>query len=192
MIMVEASQQFTDFKWNTRNDISSLSDCGQHGGSFGNGYTAAFSRFPEKKLAVIVLTNLNPTNVHWICYNIAGFYFPELKNIDQLKLELDADTSLNKRVRAFLEGLGNGNLDTTQVTLNFKQRINPVTKLLFDGQSSKPLFFVHSDRIKNNSLLRYGVPVEKINYYKTIVENETHYLAIYFTANNKVADMRGY
>src|SRR4030095_328018 len=164
-----------------------------HNGSFGNGYTAQFVRFPEKNLAVIVLTNLNPTNVNWISYNIAGFYIPELKGIDQLKFEVNADTSLNKKVYALLDDLGNDNLDTSLITVSFKQRINPITKLLFNGQSAKPLLsFVHSDRIEKGTLLRYGAPVEKINYYKTTVENETHYLAIYFTTNNKIADMRGY
>jgi D-alanyl-D-alanine carboxypeptidase len=164
-----------------------------HGGSFGNGYTAQFVRFPEQNLAVIVLTNLNPTSVNWVSYNIAGFYIPELKGIDQLKAEVNPDTALSKKVYALLDGLGNDNLDTSLVTLGFKQRINPITKLLFNGQGARPLLtFVHLDRIENNTLLRYGVPVEKISYYKITVENETHYLAIYFTVNNKIADMRGY
>ena len=46
-----------------------------HGGSFINGYTASLSRFPEKNLAVIVLTNLNPTNVSWIVSISQDFLF---------------------------------------------------------------------------------------------------------------------
>jgi len=68
-----------------------------HNGSFINGYTATLTRFPDKHFAVVVLTNLNPTNVSWISYNIAGFYFPGLKGIDQLKVGANADSSLKKK-----------------------------------------------------------------------------------------------
>ena len=165
-----------------------------HGGSFINGYTANFVRFPEKHLAVIVLTNLNPTNVSWISYNIAGFYFPELKGIDQLTAEQNADTSLNTKVYDLLHGLGNDNLDTSLVTTSFKQRINPITQIIFKPEtgSKLELHFVHTDRITNKTLTRYGAKVEKINYYKIKMRGETHYLAIYFTPDDRIADMRGY
>ncbi len=165
-----------------------------HGGSFIHGYTANFVRFPEKHLAVIVLTNLNPTNASWISYNIAGFYFPELKGIDQLKEEPNADTSLNTKVYTLLDGMGNGNLDTSLVTTSFKQRINPITQIIFkpDPRSKPSLYFIHTDKIKNNTLSRYGAQVEQINYYKIKIGGETHYLGIYFTADHKIADLRGY
>jgi len=165
-----------------------------HGGSFINGYTANLSRFPEKHLAVIVLTNLNPTNVSWIGYNIAGFYIPELKGIDQLKAEQNGDTSLNTKVYSLLDGLGTNNLDTSLVTASFKQRINPIAQIVFkpEAGSKRSLYFVHTDKIINKALSRYGAQVEKINYYKFKFRGETHYLAIYFTADDKIADMRGY
>jgi len=165
-----------------------------HGGSFINGYTANLSRFPEKHLAVIVLTNLNPTNVSWIGYTIAGFYIPDLKGIDQLKAEQNSDTGLNTKVYALLDGLGSNNLDTSLVTASFKQRINPIAQIVFkpEAGSKRSLYFVHTDKITINSLSRYGSQVEKINYYKFSLRGDTHYLAIYFTADDKIADMRGY
>jgi len=165
-----------------------------HGGSFINGFTANLSRFPERHLAVIVLTNLNPTNVSWIGYNIAGFYFPELKGVDQLKSEKNSDTSLNSKLYAFLDELGNDNLDTTLVTANFKKRINPITQIVFKpGGGPRPaLYYVHTDKITNHTFSRYGARVDKIIYYRTTMRGETHYLAIYFTSENKIADMRVY
>jgi D-alanyl-D-alanine carboxypeptidase len=165
-----------------------------HGGSFINGYTANLARFPEKHLAVIVLTNLNPTNVSWISYNIAGFYFPELRGIDQLKAEQNGDTSLNRKVYALLDGFGNNNLDTSLVTASFKRRINPITQIVFkpEAGAEPSLYLVHTDRITNKTLSRYGAQVGKIKYYKLKLGADTHYLAIYFTADDKIADMRGY
>lgn len=164
-----------------------------HGGSFINGYTASFSRFPEKDLAVVVLTNLNPTNVHWIGFNIAGFFVPGLKGIDQLHPEKNADAGFNKNILSFLKSLGTGNYDRTLVVENFIQRINPITKLIFQGELPETaLSFVQSDKITGRHLERNGLPIQKINYYKLKAGGETHYLAIYLTADNKIADMRGY
>jgi D-alanyl-D-alanine carboxypeptidase len=164
-----------------------------HGGSFGNGYTANFIRFEDKHLAIVVLCNLNPSNISWISYNLAGFFIPELKGIDQLHPEQNADTSFNEKVQALLDGLGNDSLDTSLVTASFKKRINPITKLLFKPQqgSKSSITYIHSDKV-NKNLSRYGMLIRKINYYKIKLGGETHYLAVYLTAENRVADMRGY
>ena len=165
-----------------------------HGGSFISGYTAFFLRFDELHLAVIVVCNLNPSNVQWISYNLAGFFAPELKGIDQLKVKLNTDTSFNQKIHALLDGIGNNKLDTSLVTASFKQRINPITKIIFkpDPSAKTSISFVTSDKMINKNLERYGMPIKKINYYKINIRNETHYLAIYITPNNKIADMRGY
>jgi D-alanyl-D-alanine carboxypeptidase len=165
-----------------------------HSGSFINGYTANFIRFDDLHFAVIVLCNLNPSNVHWISYNLAGFFVPGLKGIDQLKTEENPDTSFNQKIYTLLDGIGNDNLDTSLVTESFKQRINPITKIIFkpDASANTSISFVSSDKMINRNLKRYEIPIQKINYYKINIRNETHYLAIYITSNNKIADVRGY
>ena len=162
-----------------------------HDGSFINGYTATFSRFPEKNIAVIVLTNLNPTNVGWIGYDIAGFFLPALKGMDQLQTEQNADTSFNENIQTFLRSLATTNYDRSLVTETLIQRINPITKILFDSSVTANVIFVTSDKMTRR-IVRYGVPVQKINYYRVTVGNETHSLAVYLTADNKIADLRGY
>jgi CubicO group peptidase (beta-lactamase class C family) len=164
-----------------------------HTGSFGSGYAADFIRFPEKNLSVIILTNLNSTESRWISCNLAGFFSPELKGIDQLSVQQNKASNPTK-VYALLKGLGNDNLDTSVVTSNFKQRVNPMMKLIFSPEYDWQtlLHFLRSDSVINKVLLRYAVPVKKINYYQLKIQNKIHYLAIYFTADNKIADMAGY
>jgi D-alanyl-D-alanine carboxypeptidase len=162
-----------------------------HGGSFINGYTANFSRFPGKNIVVVVLSNLNPTNVSWMGYNIAGFFIPELKGLDQLQPDKNADTSFNKNIRAFLQSLATGNYDRSLVAESFIQRVNPITKTLFNPAAAPNLSFLGSDKL-DRQVERYGVAIQKINYYKILFGPETHYLAIYFDAGNKIADLRGY
>ncbi len=163
-----------------------------HGGSFMNGYTASFHRFPEENFAVIVLTNLNPTNVSSMAYHLAGFFIPGLKGIDQLQSDNNADTSFNKSVEAFFESLGTGNYDRSLVTESFMQRVNPIAKKIFSGPAKPAVIFVASDKMGKRRLERYGVSIQKINYYKIQWGPETHYFSIYLDADNKIADMRGY
>src|SRR5687768_3454680 len=49
-----------------------------HGGDHVTGFTANFDRFPDDKLAVIVLTNLMPLDIGTITNRVAGFYVPAL------------------------------------------------------------------------------------------------------------------
>ena len=165
-----------------------------HGGDFINGYSADFVRFDELHIAVVVLCNLNQANPHFISLDLAGFYVPELKGIDQMIPEQTSDTSFKNKVHTLLSEIGNDNLDTTLVTENFKEKINPVTKMLFQHQpvDESSITFVHSDNIVNKNFLCDGTLIQKINYCKIKVGNETHYLALYLTMNNKIADMIGY
>lgn len=161
-----------------------------HSGSFINGYTAYLSRFPEKKFDIVVLTNLNPTNIGIINYHIAGFFISQLENIGQMQQKKNADTAFTEKARSFVQSLGTGNYDLSIVSETYTQRVNPITKLIFGG-AQPDLSFMGSDEI-TNSLERYGVNVKKIIYYKLRLGGETHYLAFYIAADNKIADVRGY
>lgn len=165
-----------------------------HSGSFGPGYTADFIHIPQKKLTVIVLTNLKPSNVTWISRNIAGFFFPELKGIDQLQPTTSNNITRTKKVYALLNAFAGDAISDSIATQSFKQRINPVTKALFQPSfiSKMKLFYVGSDTIGNKSLVRYGAKIKNINYYRLQFPGGEHYLSVYFTKDNKIADVMGY
>lgn len=52
-----------------------------HGGSL-NGFKSEFARFPDDKITIIVLTNLNEVVPSEIAVGVAAFYIPALKNKD--------------------------------------------------------------------------------------------------------------
>lgn len=170
-----------------------------HGGDFMNGFSAKFVYFPEKKLTVVALTNLQPWKISQPgvdVYKMAGFYVPELNGIDQFQVESTADTSLNNTVHDFYNQLMNdGGFDTLVVTKNFNERTNPIDKNLDTGKvpNAKPkikVSCVKTDKMVDRNLVRWGVLVKKINYYKITEENKTPtYMAVYFTAENKIADI---
>ena len=170
-----------------------------HGGDFMNGFSAKFVHFPEKKLTVVALTNLQPWKISQPgvdVYKMAGFYVPELNAIDQFQAESTADNSLNNTVHNFYNQLiSKGDFDTLVVTKNFKERTNPIVKNLYTGKvpDTKPKIHVScikTDLLEDRNLVRWGVPVKKINYYKITEENKTPiYTAIYISADNKIADI---
>jgi hypothetical protein len=170
-----------------------------HGGDFMNGFSARLLHFPEKKLTVVVLTNLQPWKISQPgvdVYKMAGFYVPELNAIDQFQTASTADSSLNNIVYNFYNKLrSKGEFDTSVVTINFKERTNPIVEKLFTENLSNnsPDIYVScikTDLLEERNLVRWGVPVNKINYYKIMEENQTPtYMAIYFSAENKIADI---
>lgn len=170
-----------------------------HGGDFMNGFSARLVHFPEKKLTVVVLTNLQPWKISQPgvdVYKIVGLYVPELKAIDQFEAESTADNSLNDTVHDFYNQLkSHGVFDSSIVTNNFNERTNPIVKNSTTGQLpvAKPTIKVScikTDLLKDRTVVRWGVPVRKINYYKIMEDNNSPmYMAIYFSAENKIADI---
>lgn len=170
-----------------------------HGGDFMNGFSAKFVHFPEKKLTVVALTNLQPWKISQPgvdVYRMAGFYVPELNAIDQFQAESTADNSLNNTVIEFYHQLMHkGVFDTLMVTKNFNERTNPIVQHLDTEEvpAAKPkikVSCIKTDLLEDRKLVRWGVPVKKINYYEIMEENNAPtYIAIYFTEENTIADV---
>jgi hypothetical protein len=91
--------------------------------------------------------------------------------------------------------ISKGDFDTLVVTKNFKERTSPIVKNIYNGKVSnaKPkikVSCIKTDMLTDRNLVRWGVIVKKINYYKIMEENKTPiYMAIYFSADNKIADI---
>ena len=52
--------------------------------------------------------------------------------------------------------------------------------------------YVGTDKIVNKHLECYGAAVKQINYYKMQTGSKIRYLAMYLTADNRIADMQAY
>lgn len=156
-----------------------------HGGSFKNGYTANYLRYADFNLTVIVLTNLNPTNLTRVTRNLAGFFVPALSGMENIKLAA-SDTALVDKVKMVITQITSDNLDTTLVTPGFKNRMNPVVKLL---PKNPAVNYISSEMVSQRKLFLYGYPIEKINYCKLIFpgDRDGTYFTLYMTADNKIA-----
>lgn len=163
-----------------------------HNGVFGAGFSADFLEFPDKKLNVIVLSNLDRTRTRWISCHIAGSVLPELKGLDQLPVTNSGSAYLQK-ASSFFKWLNRENADSDIVTKQYSRSINPMMKIIFNHPANVELSltFVSCDTL-NHPLKSDDVPIKKIAYYKINVMNEDHYLALYFTADNRVANVMGY
>jgi len=164
-----------------------------HGGSFMNGYTANYVRFPELDLTLILLANLNPSEVGRMAYRIAGLIHPALSGFDQTGSGEKGDKGSVDEVNQLMKGIITGKLDTTFVTAGFIKRINPITaSVMGDTSHIPPITFVYSDLITGRKVSRYGTSIKKIEYYKLQLPDETAYMALYRDANNRIVDWRTY
>lgn len=164
-----------------------------HSGSFMNGYTANYKRFDDLNLTVIILTNLNPTNIGRLSYSIAGSFVPGLSGIEHIKPATTTDKSSVEKVKLILTGIITDKIETALVTEDFIKRINPITRsIMVDTAHLPSVTYISSDMVTNRKLYRYNIPIEKINYYKLEFPGETAWLSLYITADNKIADWRVY
>jgi CubicO group peptidase (beta-lactamase class C family) len=167
-----------------------------HSGSFMNGYTADYARYPELGLTVIVLANLNPTNIVRIGCNVAGFYFPALKGIDQHDTMPMPNSALIDNVKKLMISVITDKPDTRMVTPGFSQRLNPITRLLMGDSSHLPAVqYLYSDVFTNPKVSRRNVAIKKIDHYKILFSpnpDDSLYLSLYLTQDDKIEDWSTY
>jgi len=97
----------------------------EHGGAW-QGFTTAISRYPDDKLSVVVLTNLDAghSNPEFIAHVVAGLVVPSLA-IPKLTAISDNDPSIAKRVSTLLDQIAAGKDIRSQVTSDLAARMTP-------------------------------------------------------------------
>ncbi len=147
-------------------------------------------RLPDDKLTVIVLTNLDArlSDPFDLAIGVAGRYVPDLL-VSSLRGQPDPDPHMTQRLRAFLSDIADGASDLPMATpalrARLRQNYRRVTADRLQGLSS--FDFVGCDEVRED---RFGMPVNRICYYKLVKALETRYYWFYLTADGKVADFR--
>lgn len=130
----------------------------QHSGSW-QGYNNYIARFPDDKLSVIVLTNLNPSNPGLIAKDIAGLYAPGLSR-QKFKIIKDDNPAMTKLITQLFKTPGETNLNNQ---LFSKESISKIQPLLSS----------------NNSLIKTFGQVENVAPLESTDSNLSRYLVKY-------------
>ena len=154
-----------------------------------NGYSANYARFDEYGVTIIVLTNLNPAKPDRISCNIAGFLVPQLTGIDHLNVSVNPNLAAAENVNFMFKQIITDKLDTTLVTQGFIQRMNPITKSVIGDINHLPIVnYITTDVVSTGKLTRFSSSIQRIDYYRLTLFDDTSYLSIYVTDDNKIAD----
>ena len=130
----------------------------QHSGSW-QGYNGYIERFPDDKLTVIVLTNLNPSNPGLIGRDVASLYIPALS---RQKVTIVKDDNVGM---------------TNLITKLYK---NPSELSLYDQLISKEgVAKIKALLISNTSLIKTFGEVENVASIESNSKNENRYLIKY-------------
>lgn len=167
------------FGWliSTRNGRSVIS----HGGGT-MGFSAMLQRYPQDKLDVIVLTNVNGANVGAIADTVAGYFTPALKPAPAPQPKKDPDPVVTKRIHGILENLLSEKPDLTPFTPEVRARLTPQSLAAARKQLPgplKPLQF----------LSRTSSPAGKVYRYRTILGATPLTIAATIAPDNQIAGL---
>lgn len=162
-----------------------------HTGITGTEYT----RFPDERLTVVVLTNLGvrigATGVNsWgLTKGVAGRFVPGLL-FTPLKERPDAEPVLTRELREFLGSLARGE-DTRLMTPGLRHVLGPGTRAntarrLAALKSFTPLA---CEDVRAGALERNGARVGRRCYYKMLTGTDTIFYTFWLTPDGKVADL---
>jgi hypothetical protein len=165
-----------------------------HSGITGTEYT----RFPDDKLTVIVLTNLGSrirdtgVNSWGLTKGVAGHFIPNLL-LSSLKEQPDANLELTGNLREFLSSIGRGD-NTPLMMPGLGAVLTPaisatITKRL---KELKSFTFLACNEMQGRVLERLGAQVSRSCYYKMITGSETRYYVFWLTSDDKIADFSSF
>jgi D-alanyl-D-alanine carboxypeptidase len=164
-----------------------------HTGITGTEYT----RFPDDKLTVIVLTNLGrhigttEVNSSGLTKGIAGRFVPTLL-LSSLKEQSDINPQLTQTLRNFLSNIAKGE-DALLMTPGLRARRSEASgaNVARRLQDLKSFTFLTCDENKER-VERFGARVSRTCYYKMVTGSETRYYRFLLTSDDKVADFSSF
>ena len=156
-----------------------------------------FSRFPDDRLTVIVLTNLgarvgapaaDAVNSWGLTYGVAGRYVSRLL-VGLQNAEPDQDPALTQSLRDVLERLARGH-DVPILNQRVRDALHPAVKEILTERLAtlRSFTFVACDGPPTRIVERNGDHVSRVCHYRLVNASETRYYSFWLTSNGRVAD----
>ena len=156
----------------------------EHDGTW-QGFESTIKRYPQKKIAVIVLANMRTTNTNRIASRILELYQPELRR-PRLQAIKDNEPQVTALVKNFVVKLIDSELTPDIFTAEFGQAFIPRS-----GRATAHLKSLGD--FKSMQLLdrKVGEHQSRIYHYRLLFSKEAEELLITITKDNKIAAIEG-
>lgn len=158
-----------------------------HNGSTVGGFSAVFYSYPDDKLTVIVLCNIDRGNaVNIIATHVASFYGAKM-TISALPERPDPAPETSRRLLQMLSDLAQGK-ESELLSKEWARLIPQATRVKIAEQlrDLKRLAFLEAETL-DKSLNRLGVVVKQINRYKLLSGQRTIYYTFELAEDGRVA-----
>ena len=156
----------------------------EHNGTW-QGFEATIKRYPQKKVAVVVLANMRRTNTNRIASRIMELYQPELRR-PKLPPITDDDPQVTALVKSFVVKLIDRKLTADLFTPELGDRFIPRS-----GTASAHLQSL-GNFVRLELLNRKGITNgSKKHHYRLVFSKESEELLVTITKDNKIAAIEG-
>jgi CubicO group peptidase (beta-lactamase class C family) len=158
-----------------------------HNGSTVAGFSSVFYSYPDDKLTVIVLCNIDRGNaVNVLATRVASFYGPKL-TISALSEQPDPAPEISKRILQMLSDLAQGK-ESEFLTREWGRLISQPTRAKIAEQlrDLKRLAFLETETLKQK-IDRLGVAVTQIKRYKLLSGRRAIYYTFELAEDGRVA-----
>lgn len=154
-----------------------------------------YSRYPDDRVVVIVLTNLglwlgatDTINPWGLTHGVAGRYIEGML-LGSLPEVPDPEPQLAHKLREMLVSLAQGT-DTATASARLRSRIVPTLQKLLAARLSalKSFSFLACDQTGAKVVVRLGERVSRACHYRMLTGPETRYYTFWLTVDGRVAD----
>ncbi|GEM_PF-378461 len=163
-----------------------------HGGTLITGFHCNISKFIDKDLTVIVLTNRLRSNPSMLGYSIAGFYDASLRPPHLMDAKRDCDTQRTEGLRDLLLKVADGSDVGPWITTGFRSWLSsengPKSDIKEAMTGAKMLSFIACKNVAGLGVERIRSAIETICTYKAFNAAKSHYITAYLDPNGKLAD----
>jgi len=165
-----------------------------HTGITGTEYT----RLPDDKLTVIVLTNLGSgirdtgVNSWGLTKGVAGHFIANLF-LSSLKEQPDVNLELTGNLRDFLSTIARGDNPPLMMP-GLRAVLTPAISATITRRLKelKSFSFLACNEMQGRVVERLGAQVSRSCYYKMVTGSETRYYVFWLTSDDKVADFSSF
>src|SRR3954471_23817625 len=159
-----------------------------HGGGHVTGFGTKYSFFPQRHLAVIVLTNQSSCNTDVIAQGVAGLLDEALRPPAMMKERAETDGKLLERLVQAVALLAGKGGDEQLASEALRKAITDQTREVLSSAlpTVEAMKYLGNDDVHGKEISTYGGPTVELRYYRMKHGEKLRYFKFYLMEDTKV------
>jgi len=158
----------------------------EHGGGFRTGFSSVIARYPDDRLTVIVLTNLQSAHAYSIARGVAAFYDDAYRSIATMRPRADPDSSRTQTVARILAAIRDGRVPAELLPGVLRLTTWSLDELRSELAKASPPTFIDYQPLAHGHALAFGTPIVENRFYRTSGD-KPRFWTFSFAADGRVA-----